>query len=183
MLAWKSSFFGCKDCWHQSYRSSCYSSYSKGFLKIWSQLVAIGTECLPTMSAWKSSFFLGKGCWYQFFHHLVSVHVLKVFQQRGLNLLLSEHYMQTMQTMSAWKSSFCRQGLLTPILSSTVYSSCSKGFSTPWSQLIAIRTECLLTISAWKSSFYVCFLYKYIHHLLTASSYSNLVWMTPKLSP
>ena len=83
-------FFGCKDCWHQSYHSSCYSSYSKGFLKIWSQLVTIGTECLPTMSAWKSSFFLGKGSWYQFFHHLV--HVLKVFQQCGLNLLLSEHY-------------------------------------------------------------------------------------------
>ena len=69
--------------------SSCYSSCSKFFSTTWSQLVAIRTECLLTMFAWKSSFFVCKGCWYQFYHHLVTVHVLKVFY-KGLNLLLSE---------------------------------------------------------------------------------------------
>ncbi len=41
------------------------------------------------MFAWISFFFVCKGCWYQFYHHLVTVHVLKVFY-KGLNLLLSE---------------------------------------------------------------------------------------------
>ena len=39
---------------------------------------------------------------------------------------------------------FCLQGLLIPILSSSYYSSCSKGFSTICSQLVALRIEYLL---------------------------------------
>ena len=37
---------------------------------------------------------------------------------------------------------FSWQGLLIPIFSSSCFSSCSKGFSTMWSQLVAIRTLC-----------------------------------------
>jgi hypothetical protein len=63
----------------------------------------------------------------------------------------------------------CLQWLSTSILSSSSYSSCSKGFSTTWSHVVSIRTECLLTISAWNSSFYVCkgCWHQCFHHLST----------------
>ena len=145
--------------------SSSYSSCSKGFSTTWSQVVSIRTECLLTISAWNSSFYVCKGCWHQCFHHLSTIHVLNFFN----NMVSTCCYQNWMFAYDVCMKIFlfCWQGLLIPILPSSCYSSCSKGFSTTWSQLVAIRTECLLTMSAWKSSFFVCFWYQYIHHLLT----------------